>query len=962
MKSHPTRLLAFLFSAALAAAAPNNVTLNWLGNGSVNAPDGVSWGVPWPKGAVQPDTKMRLATADGTRVDVQTWPVAFWPDGSIKWTGHAIAATPGLKGPFQLSATSAQEDRAPASEIKYTDSPDAFLINTGALLARIPKHGNALIESLTVGGRVVAQAGRLIALREERSAGPNSQAIRDEEFVSELKSVTLEQSGPVRAVVKLDGLHRAVNGPRTWLPFSVRLYFFAGSGAIRLTHSFVHDGDANRDFIKGLGLAFTVPFKEELHNRHVRFVGDGTGVWAQPVRMLPGYRLQAGEEIGGLYPTNLAGQRLPNLGDLDPRVRGTILTVPVWSDAKLTQLGPNNWSISKRTSSEASWLHVTDGHRARGLAVVGDVSGGLAVGVKDFWQKAPASFEITDGAKDAAQIKIWLWSPEAPAMDLRRYDEIPHGLATNYEDWKPGWGTPLGIANTHDLTLWAFGQIPANEQLVAMADAAAEPPILVCTPEYYHEQHATGRWSLPDRSTPTLSWVEDEIETFVNYYRDQVDERSWYGFWDFGDIMHNYDIGRHEWRYDVGGWAWVNTELMPDMLLWYSFLRTGRADLFRMAEAMTRHTSEVDVHHIGPFAPLGSRHNVNHWGDGAKQPRISHAGLKRFYYFLTGGDGRIGDLLHEQINADLTFNYLQRFNNSHYVPNPDGTPRLDTRQGGNFRRPRPDGSAAGANSPATNATSPTANAPAAPDAAATNAAPPGDGVPFEFRQAVPAPRPENFEPLATTRTPFTRFGLEWLCYAMNWTTEWERGGDQTWRTRLETDMKTMAANVDANGRFGGRYFDMIFGGPENLFEMEPMYDIPEFWRAWANTAEAIGRQVEGNQMTGPRMLAYAAAVKKDAELGQMAWEKLIGPPGKLPARNLPKKFSGPNVVKPVTDPAFLGAPVGWQLHGVASVQWALNAIETLEFAKEYLPAWETGTAKVAPPAPQTAFSTPAPNP
>jgi hypothetical protein len=393
---------------------------------------------------------------------------------------------------------------------------------------------------------------------------------------------------------------------------------------------------------------------------------------------------------------------------------------------------------------------------------------------------------------------------------------------------------------------------------------------------------------LPDRSRPALRWIEDQIDTFVNYYRDQVDERSWYGFWDFGDIMHNYDFGRHEWRYDVGGWAWANTELMPDMLLWYSFLRTGRADLFRFAEAMTRHTSEVDVHHVGPFAPLGSRHNVNHWGDGAKQPRVSHAGIKRHYYFLTGGDGRIGDLLREQLDADLTYAYLVQFNPSHYVPNPDGTARLERRE-----------------SPA-------------------------------------APRPENFaaRPTAAERKPFTRFGLEWMCYALNWTTEWERGGDQSWRTRLETDMRTMAATVDAEGRFPGRYFDMIFGGPENVWEMEPMYDIPEFWRAWTNTCAAVGRQVEGGQMTGPRMLAYAAHKKNDPELGRMAWEKLIGPRGTLPPLNTPKKIAGPNVLKPVTDPSFLGAPVGWQLHGVASVQWALNAIETLEFAKEWLPLWE----------------------
>jgi hypothetical protein len=131
---------------------------------------------------------------------------------------------------------------------------------------------------------------------------------------------------------------------------------------------------------------------------------------------------------------------------------------------------------------------------------------------------------------------------------------------------------------------------------------------------------------------------------------------------------------------------------------------------------------------------------------------------------------------------------------------------------------------------------------------------------------------------------------------------------------------------------------MIFGGPEIMFEMEPMYDVPEFWRGWANTTEAVGRQAGGNEMTAPRMLAYAAYVKKDAELGRMAWEKLIGKT--LPPLSQPVKITGATVVKPVTDPAFLGAPVGWQQHGVASVQWALNAIETLEMARPWLPAWE----------------------
>ena len=897
----------------LSVFAADPVTLHWLGDLAPAAPVGVSWGVPWPQGAVQPATPMRLTTASGTRLGVQTWPVASWPDGSVKWTGHALAAIPGLAGPLTLTPL-ATPDSAPATVLTVTESADAFTIDTGAVRARISRQPSAptLIESLTIGGRTVAQNGRLLALREDRST-PGVR--RDLASTSTVERLTLEQSGPVRAVIKLEGRHReaqpasAPASSRSWLPFTIRLHFFAGSGAITLTHSVIFDGDPHKDFIKGLGLTFDVPFAEEPHNRHVRFVGDtstettpasATGVFAQPVRMLPGYRPQAGRPVVEHYAAHLAGQRVPNLRDLDERTRTNILTVPVWADAKLTQLGPNNFTIAKRTSPHASWLHVTDGHRAQGLAVLADVSGGLAIGVKDFWQKSPSSFEITGAgqastatAPASGTITAWIWSPDAPPMDLRRYDETPHGLSINYEDWKPGWGTPLGIANTHDLTLWAFDTIPPHAQLLAMASAAAAPPILVCTPAYYHAQHAGGRWSLPHRTTPATHWIEEQIETFVNYYRDQVAERSWYGFWDFGDIMHNYDFGRHEWRYDVGGWAWANTELMPDLLLWHSFLRTGRADLFRMAESMTRHTSEVDVHHLGPFAPLGSRHNVNHWGDGAKQPRASHAGLKRTYYFLTGGDGRIGDLLREQVDADLAYSYLVRFNAAHYIPGTDGTGS------------RPDGP-----------------------------------------RAIPAPRPENFtaRPIAATRQPFTRFGLEWMCYALNWTTEWERGLDASWRPRLEADLRTMAASVDAEGRFPGRYFEMIFGGPEAMWEMEPMYDVPEFWRAWANTAEAVGRQVEGGQMTGPRMLAYAAHAKKSSELGLLAWQKLLGPAGQLPPLNRPQRVAVPGVLRPVTDPSFLGANVGWQLHGVASVQWALNAIQTLEFAAPWLPLWEKTTA------------------
>jgi hypothetical protein len=202
--------------------------------------------------------------------------------------------------------------------------------------------------------------------------------------------------------------------------------------------------------------------------------------------------------------------------------------------------------------------------------------------------------------------------------------------------------------------LYPTASVPAKTEFAKYAQAAQQPPLLTASPQYLHSVRAFGTWSLPDRSTPLKRAAEDQLDAALALYLKEPEQRHWYGFWNFGDVMHSYDPGRHTWRYDIGGFAWDNSELATDMWLWYSFLRTGRADVFRMAEAMTRHTGEVDVYHLGRFAGLGSRHNVRHWGCGAKEARISQAGYRRYYYYLTT-DERCGDLMHEVSNAEFKF-------------------------------------------------------------------------------------------------------------------------------------------------------------------------------------------------------------------------------------------------------------------------------------------------------------------
>jgi exo-rhamnogalacturonan lyase-like protein len=649
-------LLALLMAGcALDAAAQSasSVELKWLGETPPAVPMGVSWGVPWPQGKVRKDQAFSLITADGKSLPLQSWPLAWWPDGSIKWTGFATVAGPEATGSLRLSPN---KSAAPISVpvVQVRESGTTFEIDTGRLKVRILREGASLIDSMVVDGREVARDGQLICILQDGPDGGAENAPPREKYSTKVEKVTIEQSGPVRAVAKIEGKHLGMKSNRDWLPFVVRLYFYAGQESVRLVHTIVYDGDESRDFIRGLGVAFSVPMREQVHNRHVRFSGEGLGLWSEPIQPMIGRggRFVAHPQTNAdVYPDQIAGKRVPNKEAYNARGQSLLADWAVWDDFKLVQPNADGFTVLKRTNPESAWISAGAGRRASGLVFAGDVSGGLATSLKNFWQSYPASLEVQKASGDAAKLIVWMWSPEASGMDLRHYDTRAHGLEAVYEDVQPGFSTAHGVARTSELTLFATAAVPSKEEMTKMARAGDELSLPVCTPQYLQSVQAFGVWGLEDRSTPVKRAIEDRLAATLDFYLKQVDQHNWYGFWDYGDVMHSYDNERHVWRYDLGGMAWDNTELGTDMWLWYSFLRTGRAEVFRMAEAMTRHTSEVDTYHLGKFAGLGSRHNVRHWGCGAKEARISQAAYRRFYYYLTT-DERTGDIMREVVKVD----------------------------------------------------------------------------------------------------------------------------------------------------------------------------------------------------------------------------------------------------------------------------------------------------------------------
>jgi hypothetical protein len=931
-KIKDTLLISILSLISFAISAQNKtIELKWLEqntpktNPSVSPQlTGVSWGVPFSRGEIKPNSAFELTNQSGENLPLQTWTNAFWDDGSVKWLGLATVANVSQSG-LKLTPIDVKKQikRVGESGVKIAETPLSINVENGKIACKILKNGNILLDSLKINGQLIGTSGQLICLKQDGLDDDFSKEIKKESFKSSVQKVTIEQRGDIKTVVKIEGVF--ANAQRSWLPFIVRLYFYAGVENIKIVQTIIYDGQSEKDFIKGLGWEFKVPMREEILNRHIRFGGENNkgkslinnrlnselnevlnttkfnfnsdneliylddkenniGIWAEPIQPLTG-RVPLILNRKNVYEEQFLGKRVPNKNAYAKNGQDLIRDWAVWTDFRLTQHTADGFSIQKRAHDKGAWIDPIAGQRASGLVFIGDVSGGLSLNIRNFWQSFPAALEIKNAASDAAILRGWLWSPYGEAMDMRHYDTLAwgHGLNASYEDAQPGFSTAEGVARTSELTLGFHQNVPSNLELSEFSHLSNNPLLLVATPQYLHDKGAFGMWSLPKATTKGHIWIENQLDTAFQFYKNEVEQRHWYGFWNYGDVMHGYDNVRHAWRYDIGGYAWANTELVPDMWLWYSFLRTGRADIFRMAEAMTRHTSEVDVYHLGKFAGLGSRHNVRHWGCGSKEVRISQAALKRFYYYLTT-DERTGELMREVVNAD------------------EAMVKIDP-----------------------------------------------------LRLILPK----------SEYPTHARVGPDWFALVGNWLTEWERTGDSRWKDKILRGVQSFAKMPygffsGKEGAFGydnktGEMFQLnptdlgqshlsvLMGGPEIAVEMSHFLDDKDWQRLWLQYCELYGAPKESvvkafnkDQQLGVmsphfcRLPAYFAYKKQDVEAAKKVWSTFLDPKYYTRGNTFnPRRINSPDVIKSLDE-------IG-NISTNNTAQWCLNAIELLELIGKEMP-------------------------
>ncbi len=138
----------------------------------------------------------------------------------MKWTGHALAADSPLSDTFDISTETPTE---PSSPVSVSQSSTQITVTTGSFtgeffplrirtfyeipsaLAVFNTSGDVLIQSLLLDGQIKAQNGSLVVHLQNSPDEP--ELVGDKPSVYALNgtidSVTVEQSGPVRAVIKV---------------------------------------------------------------------------------------------------------------------------------------------------------------------------------------------------------------------------------------------------------------------------------------------------------------------------------------------------------------------------------------------------------------------------------------------------------------------------------------------------------------------------------------------------------------------------------------------------------------------------------------------------------------------------------------------------------------------------------------------------------------------------------------
>ncbi|MFW6437453.1 MAG: hypothetical protein ACOCZ7_00450, partial [Armatimonadota bacterium] len=250
--------------------------------------DAVQWpvtnGIPFPEGHLASADDMRVMR-DGEEVMAQLKPLGTWPDGSIKWVLVTLLADVPAGESAEYTVEYGREVdnwmmRARVAPIAR-DEGDHVALDTGAAQFTIDAQG-----------QLVGPNGPIVTEIVEAERGAFSSRLSDAE-------VTIEEFGPIRAVVKTVGDLVSEDGSDSFR-IEQRIHAYQGQPFAHVQHTFIND-NGETEFTDVERLSVLVPaagggWEAEALDADALALEAGGSVWHRGDRE---YIVDAGEPAEG---------------------------------------------------------------------------------------------------------------------------------------------------------------------------------------------------------------------------------------------------------------------------------------------------------------------------------------------------------------------------------------------------------------------------------------------------------------------------------------------------------------------------------------------------------------------------------------------------------------------------------------------------------------------------------------
>lgn len=235
----------------------------------------VTFGVPFPPGALWDTTKLRAVDGDGKPIPCQTETTGLWArEGSAKWV-RFDALVSSEKGCF-VEVLDGAEHARPATPLSVSEEGDAIVIETGASRYVLGKGTSPIREAHRKGRLVASNSGtRGLYVIDQRGRVASASA--------EGETMRIEVRGPVAACVRFEGPYRTADG-ETLARHITRVECSAGIASARITHTLVLTNDTYEVWFKDVGWELSVTPGDDAVAAFAASRSDWQKVTSRPLR------------------------------------------------------------------------------------------------------------------------------------------------------------------------------------------------------------------------------------------------------------------------------------------------------------------------------------------------------------------------------------------------------------------------------------------------------------------------------------------------------------------------------------------------------------------------------------------------------------------------------------------------------------------------------------------------------